>query len=273
MLPDWLEDLRRVVVVKPVLQRSPTSEQPLGFDREYAMREVLGWGQADFDEPCQGLSEDDRVLLYAFYFQVGHLEELVAEFGLLFDASGHPKDPIVVDIGCGPGTGCLAIAASQFPQDSRIDYIGIDRSIAMCFLGERFAAAVSEKAGMVRTLPQIHCRWALDVPSVSWDEASSQRPVIVIVSYLLASPTLDVAELVPALDRLLAKLGSGSVTVLYTNSIHPGPNRKLSAFSKMLCARGFSKHADGPRRITARKNRGFREFREFRYALFERPAQ
>ena len=48
--------------------------------------------------------------------------------------------------------------------------------------------------------------------------------MIVIASYLLASRTLDVATLVDDLGEFLKTLGSGEVTVLYTNSDRGDPN-------------------------------------------------
>lgn len=268
MLPDWLQELRRSEITDRV-KNDPrsTGETVFGIDSNTAMREAAGWGQADFDEPWQNLSPDDRVLLYAHFFQRGHLEELLTAFEQLFGVSERPQNPIVVDVGCGPLTGGLAIA-SQFPHDAQMNYIGVDRSSAMRRLGERLAAT----AEMVRELPRIRRHWAADVPSVSWNEAPRWRPVIVIVSYLLASRTLDVAALVPDLDRLLAKLGRGSVTVLYTNSTRDEANRNFPTFRTMLHERGFDLRTEGEGSIDVERRQDVR-IRRLRYALFYRPAQ
>ena len=58
----------------------------------------------------------------------GHLEELTAAFRMLFGKSP-VNEPIVVDLGCGPCTGGLAIAGALGEQPS-FDYIGVDRSSA-----------------------------------------------------------------------------------------------------------------------------------------------
>ena len=292
-MPEWLKELRRSEITHRVKGDGDTLLG--GIDFKTAC-EATGWGQGDFNKPwvkpgvagaARRLEPEDLVLLYAHIYQPRHLEELLILFEQeLFGGSERPQNPIVVDVGCGPFTGGLAIM-SQFPKDAQIDYIGVDRSRAMRRLGERLASAAGcsgtshdGTSPVIPTLrgcllhsehelPQVRCRWAADVPSVSWNEDLGQRPVIVIVSYLLASPTLDVAALVPELDCLLAKLGSGSVTVLYTNSNLPEPNRKLREFSKRLCDRGFSKHADEERCIDAERG----DDRRFWYALFERPAQ
>lgn len=267
MLPEWLEKLRRSEIIDRVMN-DPRSVAGtvLGVDPREATRGAAGWGQADFDEPWRDLSPEDRVLLYAHFFQLRHLEELLTAFEQLFGISARPENPIVVDIGCGPFTGGLAIA-SQFPQDSRIDYIGIDRSSTMCRLGEHLAAA----AEMVRELPRIRRHWAARVPSVSWSSAPGWRPVIVIVSYLFASPTLNVETLVNGLDDILIpRLGRGPVTVIYTNSIQDDANRGFSAFRTMLCDRSFKLHTEDEDSIERGQNV---RTRKLRYALFHRPAQ
>ena len=268
MLPDWLEELRRSEITD-LVNNDPrsTGETVFGINPNTAMREAAGWGQADFDESWRDLSPDDRVLLYAYFLQIGHLNELTEAFGQLFGKSELPENPIVVDLGCGPFTGGLAIA-SQFPHDAQMDYIGVDRSNAMRRLGKRLAAA----AEMVRELPRIRRHWAADVPSAPWNEAPGWRPVIVIVSYLFASPTLDVDALVLDLDRLLAKLGGGSVTILYTNSTRDEANRNFPTFRTMLRERGFDLRTEDTGEIEVERGQVVR-IRRLRYALFYRPEQ
>ena len=278
MLPDWLERLRRSEIVARV-NNDPRSVAGtvLGIDRGEAMRDAAGWGQADFDESWGNLSPEDRVLLYAYFLQLGHLEELIEAFGQLFgpserpeeprNSSERPENPIVVDLGCGPFTGGLAIA-SQFPRDAQIDYVGVDRSSAMRSFGERLASVAANNGG----LPRISRNWAADVASVSWPSAPRWRPVIVIVSYLLASPTLDILALVPDLDHLLAKLGRGPVTVLYTNSIRQEANLSFPPFRTMLRERGFDLVRDDKGAIDIKRGQDLRS-RPLRYALFHRPTQ
>lgn len=278
MLPEWLQKLRRSEIVDRV-KNDPRSVggTALGIDSEEATRDAAGWGQADFDEPWRDLSPEDRVLLYANFFQLGHLEELIEAFGQLFGSSAppeeprspsdRPENPIVVDLGCGPFTGGLAIA-SQFPRDTQMDYIGVDRSSTMRHFGERLASVAVNNGG----LPRIRRYWTADIASVSWPPAPGWRPVIVIVSYLLASPTLDARALVSDLDRLLAKLGRGSVTVLYTNSIRGEANRHFPAFLTMLHDRGFGLIRDDEGAIDIERGQEVRN-RRLRYALFHRPAQ
>src|SRR5262245_26393959 len=79
-LPSWLHDLRRGEVVS-VAQCDPrTVSEPLGVAKDDISR-VLGGGQADFESSWDGLSPDDLALLYAYWNQLGHVEELVEAFG------------------------------------------------------------------------------------------------------------------------------------------------------------------------------------------------
>ena len=266
MLPEWLSQLRSSEVTDRVVNDPRTKRGTvLGVNPDEAVREATGWGQANFDEPWRDLSPDDRVLLYAHFFQLRHLEELVAAFGQLF--ADPPPDPIVVDLGCGPFTGGLAIAG-QFHQDARLDYVGVDRSRAMRRLGARLACAAEQ----VHELPRIRCRWATDIPSVPWDDRPGWRPVVVIVSYLFASRTLDVAKLVDGLGNLLADLGGGPVTVLYTNSVKDNANRQLPVFESLLRGLAFESKVSDVGEIEVEREFEKRD-RQLRYALFHRPQQ
>ena len=223
---------------------------------------AIDWGQAQFDESWRGLSPADRALLYAYFNQKGHLEELTEAFRKIFE-NQVPHNPIVIDLGCGPCTGGLAFADMLDPPD--FDYIGVDQSVAMRDLGERLATSAPRLKAMRR-------RWASDLRSVGWNEATGWRPVLVIVSYLLASRTLQPGTLVDHLDALLARLGRGRVTMLYTNSPRPSANRSFPAFEQAMRRAGFDMAADGTGEITVDRWQG-EQRRPLRYAVFHRPEQ
>ena len=257
--PQWLGELRRSEVVDRVASDPRSrSGSVLGLQRNEAM-DAIGWGQAQFDEPWRGMSPADRALLYAYFNQKGHLEELIEAFRAIF-ANRSPKDLIVIDLGCGPCTGGLALAAVL--DRPAFDYIGVDVSMTMRDLGETLAGAAPR-------LDDVRRRWARDLQSVQWDRAPGWRPVLVIVSYLLASPTLDAVQLVADLDELLAKLGNGRVTMLYTNSPRAGANRSFPAFKQAMQQAGFEIPADGTGQIVVERWSGNR-MREVRQAVFHR---
>ena len=259
-LSQVLLDLRRTNIVERV-NRDPRTlgDLTLGIDPQTAM-EAINWGQADFDESLENLSSDDRVLLYAYWNQLGHLEELSEAFGQMF-STNRPSEPfIVVDIGCGPFTGGLAFAG-QLASHECFDYIGVDRSRAMQRLGAQLAFALES----MDDTPRVNCQWASNLPSIVWHAPLSWRPIVVIVSFLLASPSLEVERLLADLERLLGTMSRGETTVLYTNSPKAGPNRRFPVFERGLTNRGFRLVADdtGP----VHTERGTRDLR---YALFRR---
>ena len=267
-LPQWLQDLRRSEIIERVRDdpRS-TGDTLLGVNFEIARHEVIGGGQADFDQPWNDLSATDRVLLYAYINQPGHLEELAEAFRMLFADGCRPENPIVVDLGCGPFTGGLAIATA-LGHEHRLDYIGADRSRAMRELGERLASATAK----FDQTPRMERHWSHDISSITWGSAPGWRPVLVIVSYLLASPTLDAGKLIRELEGLLAKLGRGPVTVLYTNSPRAEANLGYPRFRTALLDAGFELTVEDIGEIEVERWAGSR-VRSLRYALFHRRDQ
>ena len=235
-----------------------------GMDTNQAFAAIRG-GQADFDDPRGDLSSDDLALLYAYLNQKGHLEELITAFSQLFaDSAEKPQNPVVVDLGCGPFTGGLALAAT-FGHNTCFDYIGIDCADSMRRLGERLAHS-SLVPGRVTT------HWAARINALQWEEPPGWREVIVIISYLFASPTLDAEVVFMELDRLLRQLGYGAVTLLYTNSTREELNRQYPGFRQRLERAGFRVWADDQGEIAIERRSGSQE-RKLRYALFRRPQQ
>lgn len=256
-VPRWLQDLRRSEIVEVVQARSDPGTL-LGVPMDRVM-EALGWGRADFTKPWEHLDIDDRALLYGHYLQVGHLQELMESFRQLVRGTAL-TNPVVIDLGCGPFTGGLAFAAIH---GRPFTYVGMDRAESMFRLGERLARGAVEASGI-----PIEWRWTGALDEVMWTEAPGWRPIIVIVSYLLASDTLDPVTLVADLETVIARIGRGPVTVLYTNAVGEEKNRKFPAFRETLEGCGFELIKDDQGHVT-----GERRVRELRYALFHRRAR
>ena len=264
-LPQWLQELRKAEVVIPVREDHRSVHNSLFGLSSQEARNAIERGRASFDEPWDGLSPEDLVLLYAYLNQKLHLEELTEVFRMIF-ANTAPENPIVVDLGCGPATGGLALAG-VLPYPA-FDYIGMDSSQTMRSFGERLASRAPQLSNVQR-------RWISDLASVEWDRAPEGRPVLVIVSYLLASPTLNpeqVVQLVADLNDLLTKLGHGSVTVLYTNSPIPIANQNFPAFQGALEQAGFIMRVNRTSKIVVERPEGDQP-RQFQYAEFHRPAK
>jgi hypothetical protein len=245
-----------------VVQRDPrtASARLLGV-AEGDVFQTLGGGQADFASPPDGLTPDDLALLYAYQLQLRHVEELVEAFGQHLSGCNIDK-PVVIDLGCGPFTGGLAVASALHPPNG-LTYIGLDRAPAMYRLGERLAIATVQSRGI-----DIVRIWTADLNTVQWHEPPRWRPVIVIVSYLLASPTIDPVALATDLHTLLKRIGRGPLTLLYTNSVYAEKNVHFPAFRAALESIGLKLIKDEIGAVeTHRKQLALR------YALFFRAAQ
>jgi hypothetical protein len=268
LLPEWLRTLRKRQILDVVRSRPGTQgEYFLGIHRDEIFNKVIGGGQADFDLPHLHLSGGDRALLYAYFLQLGHLEELLEAFTQLFKM-GPPSDPLIVlDVGCGPFTGGLALSA-VLQERVPFSYIGLDLSSAMRELGEGLAC-VAEQAGALNCSER---QWVNDFSSILWQHAPGWRPLLVIASYLLASPTLNAELLVQNIDALSTRFGRGPVTVLYTNSPRTVANYSFAVFRSALENAGFSMVADDLGSIIIDRFDGRRE-RSLRYALFHRGAK
>ena len=261
--PQFLHDLRRTEIVQRLRSDSRTrGNLLLGVDHNTAM-EAIDWGQADFDQPTETMSAEDRVLLYAYWNQLGHLDELSEAFHQMLHNSRPDKPLVMIDLGCGPFTGGLALAG-QLRPDEVFDYVGVDRSRTMRRFGEELAIATERSPDA----PRITRRWAPDISSVAWTQPPGWRPVLVTVSFLLASSSLDVEVLLVELNQLLSKIGRGKVTILYTNSPKAGPNRSYPVFRKALSGAGFREIVNDVGAVQTE-----RSTRRLRYALFARPEQ
>lgn len=265
ILPPWLEGLRRTEIVRRVLDDARSKGATLfGLSADDA-KAAVGWGQADFDQPAGGLSPDDLVLLYAYFLQRRHLEELTYAFRQMLSNQHLDDTPVVLDLGCGPCTGALALAA-VLGSNASFEYIGVDRSVAMRRLGARLAAFAARSPDAA----EIRCQWAGEIDNVEWDHPPRWRTVLVIVSYLFASRTLDPTSLANDLNEFLKQIGRGQVAILYTNSARAGPNRGLREFANRLNRFGFKQIRDDVGRIESQQsNKRY----DLRYALFYRSRQ
>ena len=261
-LPNWFDEIRRTEV-NDRIRADPRSvgDTLYGLDFD-AAKHAIGYGQANFDETHGNLNPSDLALLYARVNQKRHVEELTEALRQYFKNSDL-LNPIVVDIGCGPFTGGLAFAAAL--PEVCFEYIGVDQADSMRILGERLASSSHMPIEVER-------HWASSLAAVSWNKPPSWSPVIVILSYVFASPTFDVGSMFDQLMALLSRLGYGDVTVLYTNSPREEANEKYSAFQERLVETGFQSVADSEGLVVVRRWQGQKQFK-LRYAMFYRGRQ
>ena len=263
-LPEWLRYLREETVLKPVRfdDRSDTSRRVLlGVNQDIVFKEVIRGGQADFTKAWNHITPDERALLYAYLIQQGHLEELIYAFGKLFPGHTVPEDPIMIDIGCGPFTAGLAFAAiAQHPV--KYDYIGVDRAESMMSLGETLAS---------KSIRHPNCRrtWVNDLNGLAWERPPGYRPVIIVMSYIFASPTISPSDLADQIAHTLNRVSHGSTVLIYTNSQYDQLNTNYPIFANQLLRHSFTEHTHGKGVINIKRSGGAR-VRHLQYAVLYR---
>ncbi|ATB32291.1 hypothetical protein [Melittangium boletus] len=263
--PDWLVALINTEVDIRIRNDARTMAAPntfLGYPKDRIFQEVLGGGQADFDAPIGKLTGEDRALLYAKYNQSRHLDELGEAFDQLFSITSRAGQPTLIDLGCGPFTAGLALAAT-LNKARAFRYHGFDRADSMRGLGARFAET-AKRLGAFHP----NATWSFGQNLDIHDFGRIRGDLtLVVASYLLASPTVDVESLVGSVVNAVNRIGPGPAAVLYTNSAKPGPNKKYPSFSKALRESGFELKRDHVELFQKTKNPA-----DLRYALFFRPA-
>ncbi|MDR5766148.1 MULTISPECIES: class I SAM-dependent methyltransferase [unclassified Caballeronia] len=260
----WLTDLLAEEIDRTIDDDARTTPGTfLGWPKNRIFRDVIGGGQADFDAAVGHLSGDDRALLYARYNQRRHLDELTHAFSLLLESEQAIARPTVIDIGCGPFTAGLAFA-SVFGENA-FRYFGVDRAGSMLRLARRLEEAAEARSALH---PRSSVWFGNDLAAADFGPVRGEW-TIVVASYLLASPTLDVEELVADILVTLDRVGPGPVAVLYTNSALPFNRAKFPAFLDGLRTGGFDLFIEGTETFDDTDKRPT----ELHYALIYRQAR
>ncbi len=238
----WLVDVRRTHVVQPIMQDARNTgvrDTRLGYSNTWIFFNAIGGGQADFDRPIQNLSPRDRVMLYAFFNQKGHVDELSHAFGKLLPEPHQLHGATVLDIGCGPFTVGLSLA-NIAGNVVAFRYYGIDTSAMMCDFGRELAAA-AQQAGGLNANSTVDFHASLD--DIDFGPARAGWTMVVL-SYLLASDSLNIETLVEQLLRACDRIGPGPVAVLYTNTSREAAGAKFPELEERLLDARFVKTVD-----------------------------
>lgn len=258
---EWLERLRRRVIVDPLANdpRSPPGTRLLGHDANWVFKHAVGGGQADFDQPIADLLPHDRAKLYALLNQKGHIDELIYALELFLPEVQLAEGTTVLDIGCGPFTAGLALA-NVVGSAAAYRYYGFDRAASMLALGQELANGARD-AGAIheRTTVAFH----RELAHANFGPQRAAERTLFVLSYLLASDTIDLPTLVSNIAATAERVGWGPIYVLYTNSVTEFNRRHFPFFAALMEAADFQlvreEETTQPRRI--------------HYALFTRSAR
>jgi SAM-dependent methyltransferase len=201
-------------------------------------------------------------MLYAFLLQKGHVGELTHAFGKLLDDPHQLQGATVIDIGCGPYTAGLALA-NVAGNGVIFRYFGVDTSQSMCALGAELAEAAKEAGGLN---PQTSVDFTSSVEKLDFGPRRAGWS-IVILSYLLASKSIDVELLVRQIVDACNRIGFGPVALLYTNAARPEARASFPEFRDRLIDSGFIMRIEKLETLTDGDKP-----RKIHYALFVRLA-
>jgi hypothetical protein len=244
-------------VVRDVLDDPRTIDSEnlkLGYPFDKIREEVLAKGLTDFsqghDDPRYGhLTADDKVLLYCFVNLRLHFFAALATFeahrALLEDLFASAGRFLLLDVGCGPGTACLALA--DLLPGRNFDYLGIDSAAPM----HAKALALWEAArgrGLIGkdSTTVFRTSWT----EVAVDQIAPATSVLVVLSYCCASHTLTWKSLQSLAHNIkgIQENRTGKPLVLaYMNSTNALANRNYEVLKQAL---GLDPGATSPARLT-----------------------
>jgi len=237
-------------------------------DAEYHRQKILERGTADFNTDPDGLTPDDKVIIYCYYYMEMHI---VSSFHVFTSSDSLLKDYIVdpsknivfIDLGCGPLTSGVALAWYYgYLDDKKQDfhYIGIDNCEAMI----RKARVISERqAWRGCTFNFLESYEDHDSILKSIDIYLSSRQyeedlIVLNYSYLFASSTLDVEKLAELVKKILNTYKSHKICLFFQNPPLEFLNRKWEKFKSLipeLCPVGGDKEAKLSYRNTTGKSK------------------
>ena len=196
---------------------------------QYHRENILKQGRTNFNEHFEGLSPEDKVLIYCIYYMPMHL---FSSYHIFTNSSFPPVgDKVVfIDFGCGPLTSGVAFWA--FGRWSRIVYLGIDSSQAMLDKAKEINTygpdswnSFFQEFELMRD--HNHLIRLLD----KYIGKGTSTQIIFNFSYFLASETLNIENLSNVLIRIVEKYSQHRMYIVYQN---PPPPLHLSLQSSFL---------------------------------------
>ncbi len=190
--------------------------------RDYRRIEILERGRTDFDISFNGLTPEDKVLLYCIYYMPMHL------YSSYHIYSNHlrkliPENVFFIDIGCGPLTSGIAFLAAT--SECNITYIGIDRSQAMlnkaCEINQYGIDKYSTKPFFQNShFDKDYTKLPHLLESLEINQPNNTL-IILNFCYVLASKTININLLSKTLNQIIQRYRAFKFTIVYQNPVHP----------------------------------------------------
>lgn len=210
------------------------------------IRSIVGRGQARFDEPFNGLTPEDRVLMYCYDSMQQHVVSQLYIFEkhkrffnkYLFESS---KKILFVDFGCGPLSSGIALAEhyleSQPNNREKINfnYIGIEQSNSMLMKAERISLESSLfHSGSTFNFFNPYDRniSPFNTTLFSCIDSYIDETALVILnfSYFFASSSLEVSKLIHFVQNILDEYQLTQICLIFQNPQGGSFNAKWNSF-------------------------------------------
>lgn len=224
---EYLKDLFDELIIQPYKNHPQTQAwdtQVRNKKDDYHRVTILERGRTNFDEPYSGLSPEDKVLLYCYYYMPMHL---YSSYHIFFKhLLSHLREKIVfIDVGCGPLTSGIALWSTSNQTD--ITYIGIDRSQAMLDKAWSVNQYGTEKNSHCPFFEHIHFRTNFVQLPHLLDSVEMGNPnntlVVFNFCYILASHSFDDNEsldsFIGVINRVANQYEKHKIYVIYQNPV------------------------------------------------------
>jgi len=203
-------------------------------------KDVIKFGTCNFDEPFEGIKPYEKVQIYCYFNMRKHFFSSYAIYEALFPELenrifGKNRKLFLIDIGCGPLTSGLGLAAVYY--DKKVDkniqmtYYGIDTSEAMRKKAKEFAGTSllsSSKCNFHKKLNEI------DLNKEIIDKKSQNLFFIINTSYLFASDSLEDAEIVSFISKLKSIFPAQPILFVFQNPDDVAKNKKYDRFKEKI---------------------------------------
>ncbi|MGO4875998.1 hypothetical protein ACEN2P_05330 [Pedobacter psychrotolerans] len=205
----------------------------MGYPSSDVRYDIIGRGQADFDQKYKNLEASDRVNLYCYFNMRMHFFSSVSlyERSKIIDKYYNTAGKIkFVDIGCGPATSGIAFADylhKHTDQEVIFDYFGIDIAENMQQKADDMLsnAIFSDKNGR---------KFYKEITKVDVEEFKDASCIIINCCYVFASLSLPYKKIADYLNKLTETYPYVPKYVMYQNATAESLNRNYIEFKKLL---------------------------------------
>lgn len=231
-----LQRLFQDIVRNPFENHPPTpawESEVRNRDHTYHRENILDQGRTNFDEQFNGLTPEDKVLLYCRYYMPMHL---ISSYHIFVHTpyfsnfvTSASERIVFIDFGCGPFTSGIAFWACA--QQSNTIYLGIDSSQAM-----RKKARRINHYGPNHDGDPFFSRYVLmssytDLPELLDNTIlrTDRTPIIFNFCYFLASKRLNISSFSNVMVQIIERYSNSPMCIVYQNpsnypSAHKGWN-------------------------------------------------